>query len=539
MRYTPSHTAARVFDVGAATAAAFALNLRLIDHPPRYDELLHVLAAISWADDGTLSLGEGQYTRAALFTRMVGAVFRVAGTDLETARLLAAVPAALLVGAVFAWTRSVAGRAEAWVAAVLLAMSTVTLTLATMVRFYSLHALLFFAGAILCYSLVEGADRRPARMLAQGAAVALSFWLCFGLQMTTVIGVGALLLWLSVRTLPSTVPAVRAIPRATLSALVLGSVVMAAAVAYFLSNPLIDLWHTYRSQALWASGSTVLLYHWWLQSSYPVFYGLLPGVLLLAAFRYPRLTLLCGLVFFSGIVVHSFGGMRGEHYVFYLLPFFFIICGIATVPAISALQGLARSVVERTFPALRQRLADALVGTTVVVAAFFLIAATPGLYRSLRVIVQGPSSLHIQYSVDWAAAQQPLARATRSADVIVTTNSMAALYYLGRFDVEMSATILHETPTETEFDRDERTGRPVISSAKSLQTLIDCYSSGLVVAEEWQWQNDVYGVNDAAAALLRKVAAPVELPAESQLVAYRWSRAAARATSQCPDLSHR
>jgi hypothetical protein len=527
-------------EVLAVFAGALALNAKLVHHPPRYDELYHVLAGTSWAADGTFSIAEGEYTRANLFTQLVGLLFRHFGTDVDLARLISVVSSAMLVVSVFAWTRARVGRPEAWVASGLLALSTTNLTLATMVRFYSLHALLFFLGAICVYAVVESSHRRSIPNVARTAALVLIFPLCFHLQLTTLIGLAALALWIIIRLLPTLRVFMASRSPVGLILMATGGVAILAAASILLSEVLGELWSSYTFQALWAQDSSALTYHWWLQRTYPVFYGLLPGVILISLMHHPRPAAFCSVVFFSSLAVHSFGGMRGEHYVFYLLPFFVIICSMATVPTLYLLRDLARQSARHNCVYPLTVRAQGISGTAmIVISLIFLFAATPGIYRSVKVLADGPAGLHPQYSVNWLAAREGVERAAATSDVIVTTNSLSALYAQIDYDVEISATILQETDTGVEFDRDRRTGRPVISALASIELLKSCYRTGLVVAERWQWGNRLYGVNEEIRSLLESSAERIDLPARSGLIAYRWENPAATIDRECPDLSRR
>ena len=166
----------------------------------------------------------------------------------------------------------------------------------------------------------------------------------------------------------------------------------------------------------------------------------------------------------------------------------------------------------------------------------FLLASTPGVYRAVKVLFTGPESLHVQYGVRWDAAAPVLALEVSSADVVISTNALSALYYLGDYDVELSATILRETPSATEFGRDTRTGRSVISDTASMTLLMNCFHRGLVVSEYWQWGDTVFGASPAIQALLEETAQPVPLPEDSRLRAFRWANDAAITTPFCASL---
>jgi hypothetical protein len=105
---------------------------------------------------------------------------------------------------------------------------------------------------------------------------------------------------------------------------------------------------------------------------------------------------------------------------------------------------------------------------------------------------------------------------------VIATNGLAATYYLGRFDVEFSASHLSEVEGGAPFSIDHRTGRPIISEARSLRQLMACYPTGLVISEGWQWKNRIVGIDAGSADLLVRETERVELPPEANLLAFRW-----------------
>jgi hypothetical protein len=61
---------------------------------------------------------------------------------------------------------------------------------------------------------------------------------------------------------------------------------------------------------------------------------------------------------------------------------------------------------------------------------------------------------------------------------------MKALYYLGRYDYELNASIVLETSTHAEFGLDERTGRRAIGTAQSTAQVLDMPGTTILVLEE-------------------------------------------------------
>ena len=126
-----------------------------LDHLPRNDELYTLLAARGWLIDGVPRIADGVYDRAQLYTILVAQFLRVFGESLAVARLPSLIAGSLLVVAVFVWTRSVAGNLAAWIAALFVCLSPLTIQMSQYARFYTLFGLLFWLGAVGIYALVE------------------------------------------------------------------------------------------------------------------------------------------------------------------------------------------------------------------------------------------------------------------------------------------------------------------------------------------------------------------------------------------------
>ena len=184
-------------------ALALFTRTAMIGEPPIYDELYQMLPALSWQETGTFQVLDGVYDRAALFTRLIAASFGIMGTeDVVAARLIPSViPGALLVSIVFLWTRAVIGPVAGWVVLVFLLLWPNGIEVSQYIRFYALQGVLFISGALLIYGgLADGiSPRRRALMLL--ASVPL-FLLALKLQMLTLIGLGAIGIWVAIVLLP-------------------------------------------------------------------------------------------------------------------------------------------------------------------------------------------------------------------------------------------------------------------------------------------------------------------------------------------------
>ena len=101
---------------------AIAIRYINLSHEPIFDELYHVLAGASWWSDGTFAIAQGEYTRASVFTRLIGTVYGLTNGDLDAIRLFCITIGALLVVAVFIGVTAIASIREGYLAAIMLAV---------------------------------------------------------------------------------------------------------------------------------------------------------------------------------------------------------------------------------------------------------------------------------------------------------------------------------------------------------------------------------------------------------------------------------
>ena len=124
----PSRRGGFAVDLAVLAAVALGARLVLLNQNPHEDELTQLLAARSVLADGTLTIDGGQpYDRAWVYTYLVAGALRIAGESLISGRIPAALFGTLLVLALFSWLRAPAGRVGAWVAALLLVFSPISL----------------------------------------------------------------------------------------------------------------------------------------------------------------------------------------------------------------------------------------------------------------------------------------------------------------------------------------------------------------------------------------------------------------------------
>ncbi|HEX7090784.1 MAG TPA: hypothetical protein VF192_11660 [Longimicrobiales bacterium] len=521
-------------DLALLTAIALAIRSIRLDHTVQVDELNHILAARSLLEDGTLRLGEdgGMYTRARAFTYLVAAMFRLFGESVVVARIPAVLAGTALIAVLFLWTRSVAGRAAAWLAALFLCLDPTALYLSQLTRFYTIHALLFLLGAIAVFHLCT-APLSSARRAALIAGAFGAFGLAYHLQVTTVIGLGGVTLaalLLLVR--GETLAAVGRRWRWWLPALLVASLPAAFAARRLLPRYL-ELF-TYAD--LWAAGMAddPLYYVRFLLDGYPTMWSLLPIVLVVALHRHPRFAAFAGAIFLIAFATHSLAAWKNPRFLFYAMPLLFALWGIAAAAALRWTSRRVRALWHSArWPATARRLAAPATKVSLAIVIGYLVTANSAYRLSYKMLTVDDAdwAAPILYrgEPDWAAATAALRTVVDSSAVIVSSSGLKALFYLGRVDVVLSATALGSEP---EFSIASNLLRPTITHPESVARLIACQRSGLVVVED-KHLGQTWSVPPATAAYLRDHTETLSLPAGLRLTAFRWRNPAADA-SACP-----
>jgi hypothetical protein len=509
----------------AAAGLLYAVNLDRMPHP---DEYYHILAAQGVVATGEPRIAEGLYTRVYLHTWLVAKSFLLFGESLAAARVPSLVAMAALVSLLFVWSRREAGSLAAWIGTGLFALSPFAVDVAQFSRFYALQALAFFAAAAIVFAAVaappEARPRRLGLLLLGGAPMLLAIYLqpttlfgCVGLGLWAAAAIG--LPWLGDRAVPRR--------RKLLVAGGLGLLALAVLAAAAASGVLGDLWRQYRSTPLFneRASDRFWYYHAWYNLLYPSLWPATGVLALLAVVRRPLPASMALSVFAVGFLLNSFAASKSLRYIAYAQPFLFVLWGIGLAALWSKLAGFAANLRDTledrllwTAPSLGGWMAAALTGG----AVLFLVLANPAWVRTAMLLgdVTVPPE---EPKANWPAAREALAPWLERADIVVTTEELGHLYFLGRYDVRFSPSKLGELhkAERREFGVDFRTGRPVIGSKETLERILACYPVGIIVGPAAHWGRPEL-INGELAALIAARAQPLPLPAGSHLRAYTW-----------------
>ncbi|MDQ3604931.1 MAG: hypothetical protein M3418_01880, partial [Gemmatimonadota bacterium] len=456
-------------------------------------------------------------------------------------RLPAVLAGVGLVVAVFAWLRQVAGRGPAWVAAVLLSFSPGALYLSQQVRFYPLQALLFWLGAVAAYRLAYHSSIREWKAVLLGGA-GVAFLLALHLQTTTAVGVAGVLVWVLLVRSPAVVRYIAAHRHRVWiwSALAAAAVLLiTGALVSGAPDRAVSL---FQYADLWAESNreNVRYYHWLFLDQYATLWTLLPLWILIAWVKWPRPAAFCVVIFITAFVFHSLAAWKQERYIFYALPFFFAVSAMGLAQFV----GWVWSRVGEALIGVRglgRRGSRAISAALLLGAALFAAIGNGAFAYAYRMLTVPDSEWDMDKlyrgEPDWTSVAPILGPIADSSAVVVTSTELKALYYLGRLDVLLNANYLaNQRGVAPEFAPFAKHNRPVISTPESLQRVIDCFPSGLVVVERGQWRRP-WGVLPAAADLLEQHTTTIALPESSRLRAFRWSTPAGTPMTRCPPIA--
>jgi hypothetical protein len=520
---------------------ALAVRLVFLDHTPYIDELNHALAARSLLDDGTLRINGGApYSRSWLFTLLVAGMVAIFGDSLVIGRLPAVAAGTVLVVLVFMWTRSVASRPAAWVAALLLCFAPISIYLSQQVRFYTLHALFFWLGAIAVYAAVAGGKRSCTRATLLLGGAAACFVLAFHLQPVTAIGILGVCLWVAIDRVPALAHRFRSgqgrWPGVGGALACVGAIVFVARggmVRQRLMFGYVDPWAEH-------SRNNLRFYHDIFVDQFPTLWTLFPLLFLLAASRHLRPALFAASIFGTAFFFHSLVAWKHERYIFYALPFFFVVVGLGVAVALPWLRNRFEALLSRAHPTLApSTVVSGVFGLGLAGSALFAAAgngAASYAYKMLTVPdAEWQMAVAYRGEADWGIALPQLRPVAAESEVVLATSMLKALYYLDRVDAGLTATEVARSRSRAEFAVARKEAVPVISTAESLGVLVGCFRSGLVIGERRNWRHS-WGVPDATADFIEATLTRVEVPNHSGILAFRWTNGGDSPDAGCRSL---
>ncbi|QBR38574.1 hypothetical protein ETW23_21975 (plasmid) [Leisingera sp. NJS201] len=499
------------------SAAAALLRTGLLEAPPEFDELYHLLAARGWLKTGTPAILDGQYGRGLLFTRAVAQLFASTGTDsLETGRLISLAAGSLLPAVLFLWLAYSAGLAIGLTAAALTIFWPQSQIEAQLLRFYALHVLCFFIGAAAFYNVLTG---HGFQRFAWAAAAAAAWGLAVKLQISSVIGISAALVW----GCTVSIFALIANWRGRITAIAAAAALLALALAAAAFADLLEkAWAFYR----WTPDHNAALrdypgfYHANLRKYHGILWYGTPLLAALALWLRPKPASYCLTLFAAFFLTLSFGGMKAFRYLSCAVPLLFALWAIAMAGG-TALTG---KILSKRRPDRR----PVLTGLTAVFLLAAVLTASGFVQRSLQV-ARGEG---IAPRGDWRQAGEAVGN-WLDAPFTATTRELHMLAYVGPYDLLINSSRITELPSPQEFGIDPRTGRPIAGSPAAIARLLACKREGLLVAGAKWWSAGSEAV--AMQSQFEAAGLQIETRRKGPVLAVRWSDPSRR-RSNCTGL---
>jgi hypothetical protein len=530
-------------NVWAASAFLFTLSIlvRLVDlgQLARFDELYTLLAARGWLNEGVPRIADGVYSRAELYTIFIAGWLKLFGDSLVVARLPSVLFGSLLAVAVFLWTDAVAGRTAAWISGLFVALASISVEISQYARFYALHALSFWVGAIGAYAFSTSAAGTAGRRAAIALGTVLSLLLALHLQVITLIGLVGLALWLVVAVLlPFLAQQYDNRPQFWIVLGVLALLVGLVAGAVLATDATGKLLERYRATPLTVMQhqGEIWFYHFHLIERYPTLWPVFPFLVLIAVAAHPRASIFASSLFGAALVMLSFAGHKSWHLLFFALPFLYVVWAIALASLWAMLRDIALTATDRVARYVRPGWRRHVRWGLMIGSITFLLLANGSTARTML----RPLGIHLGegFSASWPTAVPALEAWVQEAEVVLTSHELHMLYYLDRADIVVSKERLAEFG-DAEFARDPRTGLPVVSTLESLELVLACYPTGVLVTDTIKgWRAPTVIDNETADLIVSRMT-PIDLPARSQLKAFRWegsmSRTPPAACSKIPN----
>lgn len=520
-------SAVALLEATALTLLALAVRCVRAGTPPFVDELYHVLAARSWLESGTLVIADGDpYTRARPYTMLVALMFRLFGEGLVQARIPSIAAGALLAGVVFLWMRWAVGRWPAWVAALLICFDAEAIAWSQIGRFYPLHVLLLWLGAFAFYALRARPRARPATAALAGAGI-LAFLGAFELHDLSIVGIAVVLTWFAIDGAPLAWQWMRT--ERHRPALVVGATVGAGLIALMaIGGPsaIGRYLRLYGWADLWAADNVGQwrYYHWVFQDQYGPLWALFPAIAAVAVLWKPRPALFLLWFFAASFAVQSLAAWKTTRYIVFATPAFLALAGIASTRVWGVARTAFLDAVARVSDGRLERVGAALFGIVATATVLLVLDASLVTRNTVWTLTRAAPDRPPPYPrSDWIAAARPLQEELAAADVVVASSDLKALFALGRLDFDLSADRLFRGGTfRPEFSRSERTGKPGIRSAVSMDRIRACHARGLVVLERVHAGLPAFVPEEIMDWLERNTEA-VALPERLWVLAFRWT----------------
>ncbi len=503
-------------------AAWWVLSI-VLSPQPYVDEYLHVLAARSLLDNGTLSINGGEpYTRARAYTYAVAACMDwFGGNEWASGRLPSLLAGGLLAMSVFAWLHRTVGRRAAWLGAGLLVFTPHFITYSAMIRFYMPHMLFIWLAWVCAYGFIVGQHGRTGRLLwlMGGSACAL---MAAHLQTTTAIAALAIAVWAASVFIGYLLHCGAEQRRKAIIGFV---VLLLIGVPVFLlglklTGALEHISEKLNTTRAWTESHRYeyQYYHRFFNEYYPLLWAAFPVIAVIALATRRRPAWFCLVLFGTAFIVHSLMATKGKRYLSYAWPCLFAIWAIGLDGLLIWLRAQAQAVIGQVFSerTASRRSVSLAIGCLLAGSVIFAGTVAPS-YKHGRKMLTGEKLGPLAMS-DWFLAAETLKPIADETGYVVSSAQPKAIYHMGRLDLGLSVSQSQGRP---EFAPHPKMGRPVITTAESLRQVMAEHPAGLIVVETGHLGSRSY-VPPEAAIYIQEHTQPIELPQAAGVTAFRW-----------------
>jgi hypothetical protein len=285
-------------------------------------------------------------------------------------------------------------------------------------------------------------------------------------------------------------------------------------------------WHRHQATSVFNAARQSEFWFYYLRFFlfYPTLWTLVGFLALLAVVRSPKLAWFAISIFGVSFLLMSFAGSKATRYLSYAPPFLAIVWGIGLATAVTLVSRPAQETYARLIEALAlPRGLGSGVGKALIAVAILIVVLSNSFWLRTATVIGDIALPFENPTTNWRAAREALGPWVIGADIMITTEELGALYFLGRSDIRFSPSKIRELAPDqrSEFGIDYRTGRPIITKPESLEQLIQCFPRGLVVGPIEDWGSPIL-ISEAVQAVILRYARPIEVPANSHLFAWGW-----------------
>ena len=185
----------------------------------------------------------------------------------------------------------------------------------------------------------------------------------------------------------------------------------------------------------------VRYYYAWLHDHYAPLVVLFPLLMLLAWVRSPRLTALSLAVFGVAFITHSFMAWKQGRYLAYALPFFGSVCSIGVVEGARLLgRAVPHLVAQLNLPKRTRRFTSLALLSLILTS---LVIGNRGFLVTARLLTRDPLTHYPLMGPrdgewSWSLAQPVIDSLVTESTVLVSSNPLKLIHFLGRVDYILS-----------------------------------------------------------------------------------------------------